>query len=74
MLLPASLLLLFVLLLPFYQMRVINICTTLGAILAGTILYYVLHVARERKWCAFNPLHFDVEGVWGPRVHCSPAW
>ncbi len=34
----------------------------------------LLQVARERKWCEFNPLHFDVEGVWGPRVSCSPAW
>lgn len=45
MLLPASLLLLFVLLLPFYQLRIVNICVTLGAILAGTVAYYVLHVS-----------------------------
>ena len=44
MLLPASLLLLFVLMLPFYQMRIVNICTTLGAILMGSVLYYVLNV------------------------------
>mmetsp|Transcript_23117 Transcript_23117/g.63828 ORF Transcript_23117/g.63828 Transcript_23117/m.63828 type:complete len:649 (+) Transcript_23117:185-2131(+) len=74
MLLPASLLLIFVLLLPFYQMRIVNICTTLGAIFFGSALYYLLQVARNHNWCAFNPLHFDVEGVWGPRVSCSPAW
>lgn len=50
MLLPASLLLLFVLLLPFYQLRIVNICTTLGAILFGSLLYYVLHVRHWAVW------------------------
>jgi hypothetical protein len=74
MLLPASALLLFVVLLPFWQLRLVNMCTTLGAILVGFSLYHFLEAGRARGWFAFEQLHFDVEGVWGPRVPCSPAW
>jgi len=55
MLLPASLLLLFVLLLPFAQLRVVNICATLGAIVMGSVLYLVLKVRWWGSRAAAHP-------------------
>jgi hypothetical protein len=45
MLAPAVLLLLFVLLLPFWQLKVLNMVVTLTAIFGSTAMYYLMHVS-----------------------------
>ena len=50
MLLPASALLLTVLALPVWQRDWRTIGATLGAVVAGLILYPLLQVARKRGW------------------------
>lgn len=45
MLTPAVLLLLFVLLLPFWQLKIVNICVTLTAVFGSAALYYIMLVS-----------------------------
>lgn len=61
MLLPASTLLLVVLFLPFINGNWVVVGCTLAAMVGGTVLYYLLHLAKDRGWCRFAGLHFDFE-------------
>jgi len=74
MLLPASLLLLYVLAMPFLALDVPTMAATSGAVVLGLVLYPLLQAARTRGWCEFSDLHFDTDNVLGPRVHCSHSW
>ncbi|KAJ9529358.1 hypothetical protein QJQ45_013786 [Haematococcus lacustris] len=74
MLLPASLLLMFVLVLPFANRSWTTVGATVGAIVLGIVLYPLLQVARRRGWCEFSDFHFDADHVYGPRVPCSASW
>jgi len=71
MLSPALCLLLFVLLLPFWQLKVLNMVVTLVAMCGSIATYFLLQEARKRKWCAFNPLRFDFD-LQAPGV--LPSW
>ncbi|WIA35330.1 hypothetical protein OEZ86_003784 [Tetradesmus obliquus] len=59
MLTPASLLLMTILVIPIYERNWTMIATTLGAMLAGFVLYPLLNLAKERGWVAFADLEFD---------------
>uniref|UniRef100_A0A383VUM4 Amino acid permease/ SLC12A domain-containing protein n=1 Tax=Tetradesmus obliquus TaxID=3088 RepID=A0A383VUM4_TETOB len=59
MLTPASLLLMTILVIPVYERNWTMIATTLGAMLAGFVLYPLLNLAKERGWVAFADLEFD---------------
>eukprot|EP00882_Tetradesmus_deserticola_P016009 GHRQ01017077.1.p1 GENE.GHRQ01017077.1~~GHRQ01017077.1.p1 ORF type:complete len:485 (+),score=158.81 GHRQ01017077.1:249-1703(+) len=59
MLLPASLLLVVILLIPLWERNYTMICTTTGAIVLGCVLYPLLNLAKERGWVAFADLEFD---------------
>jgi len=70
MLLPASALLLTVLALPLINLDYMNIAFTAAAAALGFILWPLLQMARERGWCEFHPLHFDIPNVYGA-VRCA---
>ncbi len=59
MLLPASLLLVAILLIPLWERNWATLGATLGAMLGGFILYPLLSLARERGWVEFTSLLFD---------------
>eukprot|EP00192_Tetraselmis_astigmatica_P024508 CAMPEP_0117685310 /NCGR_PEP_ID=MMETSP0804-20121206/21661_1 /TAXON_ID=1074897 /ORGANISM="Tetraselmis astigmatica, Strain CCMP880" /LENGTH=345 /DNA_ID=CAMNT_0005496553 /DNA_START=400 /DNA_END=1437 /DNA_ORIENTATION=+ len=53
MLLPATLLLIFIVSNPFISLDLPIICFTLGSVVLGCLLYPLLGVARRRGWCEF---------------------
>lgn len=59
MLLPASLLLLAILLIPFWEGNFKMIAATTSALFGGFILYPVLSFLKEREWVQFSNLEFD---------------
>lgn len=61
MLMPASALLFVLLALPFVMLNIKMIVWTLGMIILGVFLWYLLQLAKDRNWCEFNDLHFDFD-------------
>lgn len=74
MLVPAVVLLLSVVILPFWELNIPTISATIGAIVLGAVLYPLLQTARAKKWCEFSEVHFGVGNVWGPPAPVSSAW
>jgi amino acid transporter len=65
MLLPATVLLLYVVVAPFVNGNIATICFTLGSVAAGCVLYPLFGVARRRGWCAFHDLECHIS-EWQP--------
>lgn len=59
MLLPASLLLLAILFIPFWEQNFTMIFATCSALVGGFILYPLMSFMKEREWVAFSNLQFD---------------
>lgn len=74
LLLPATILLCWVVILPFYQLTWPTMIATIGAIVLGSVMYPLLQMARERKWCEFSEVHFGVGNVWGPAAPVAASW
>lgn len=68
MLMPASVLLLFVMVNPFITGNVPVISFTLGSVALGCILYPLLGLARRRKWCEFNTVE-EHPSTWSTMHH-----
>eukprot|EP00798_Chlamydomonas_sp_ICE-L_P006811 gene6811-30783_t len=66
MLTPAVFLLFVVLVLPVYTGDTTTIFFITGALLFGFILYPTLQFVAKKGWLEFEPLHFEVPGVYGP--------
>ncbi|GFR49932.1 hypothetical protein Agub_g12036, partial [Astrephomene gubernaculifera] len=64
MLLPASLLLLVVLALPFINRDLPTVAWTLGAVALGFVMYPALQFAKARGWMEFEEMHFDCANVY----------
>ncbi len=74
MLLPATALLCYVLVMPFVQGNVPTMVATVTAIILGAIMYPTLQLAKRKGWCEFSEVHFGVGNVWGPPEPVSSAW
>lgn len=59
MLTPATVLLVVLLVLPVVAGNWVMVGWTVGALVAGFVLYPLLQMARERRWCEFADLQFD---------------
>lgn len=61
MLLPATTLLLAILVIPLWERNFTMIAITTAAMLAGFVLYPLMQLAKERRWVHFTDLEFDYE-------------
>lgn len=59
MLLPASLLLVVLLIMPIFEGKWLTVAVTSAAMVSGFILYPLLNLARDKGWCKFADLEFD---------------
>lgn len=61
MLLPATVLLVAILVIPLWEHNFSMIAITSGAMLTGFLLYPLMQLAKERRWVRFADLEFDFE-------------
>jgi amino acid transporter len=61
MLLPASVLLVAILALPFFERNWATLGVSFGALVVGCVLYPGLQLCKERGWLAFGDLRFEFE-------------
>jgi len=74
MLTPATMLLLYVLLMPFYMRSWPTIIATVSAVILGVFMYPSLQYAKKHKWATFNEFHFGAESILGPATDMAPSW
>lgn len=67
MLLPATTLLLAILVIPLWERNFTMIAITTAAMVAGFVLYPLMQLAKERRWVHFTDLEFDYEHETGGR-------
>lgn len=59
MLLPATLLLMAILVIPFWEQNFTMMCATTSALFGGFLLYPLMSWLKEREWMHFSNLQFD---------------